>query len=92
MHKYFCRPETAFFPIINVVYFDQRTHACAKYFFDNFQAFFIVFDHVNACASMHMLVEIHNTSRRKSFNKGGNSNLQFPPIFQFPLVGCMLVL
>ena len=24
-------------------------------------AFFIVFDHVNACASMHSLVKIHNT-------------------------------
>ena len=27
---------------------------------DNFQAFVIVFDHVNACTSMHSLVEIHN--------------------------------
>ena len=25
------------------------------------QMFFIVFDHANACASMHSLVEIHNT-------------------------------
>ena len=31
-----------------------------KYFFDNFQAFFVVFNHANACASMHSLVEIHN--------------------------------
>ena len=31
-----------------------------KYFFDNFQGIFIVFDHMNACASMHSLVEIHN--------------------------------
>ena len=33
-----------------------------KYFFDNFWAFFIVFDHVNACASMQLLVKIHNKS------------------------------
>ena len=33
-----------------------------KYFFGNFQAFFIVFDHVNACASMRLLVKIHNSS------------------------------
>ena len=32
----------------------------SKYFFGNFQAFFILFDHVNACASMCLLVEIHN--------------------------------
>ena len=32
-----------------------------KYLFGNFQAFFIVFDHVNTCASMRLLVEIHNT-------------------------------
>ena len=25
------------------------------------KAFFIVFDHANACASMHSLVKIHNT-------------------------------
>ena len=35
-----------------------------SYFFDNFQAFFIVFDHVNACTSMHSLVEIHNNQNR----------------------------
>ena len=34
---------------------------CAHmYFFDNFQVIFIVFDHANACASMPLLVEIHN--------------------------------
>ena len=33
-----------------------------KYVFDYFEAFFIVFDHANAYASMHLLVEIHNTS------------------------------
>ena len=32
-----------------------------RYFFIHFQVFSIVFDHVNACASMHSLVEIHNT-------------------------------
>ena len=31
-----------------------------KYVFDYFQAFFIVFDNANTCASMHLLVEIHN--------------------------------
>ena len=30
------------------------------YFFHNFQMFFIVLDHANACASMHLLVKIHN--------------------------------
>ena len=73
------------FKLYIVVYFDQRTHACAyihmvennekhlkiikkvlfssyaqethvrltqeQYFFDNFQALFIVFEHVNACSS-----------------------------------------
>ena len=28
-----------------------------KYFFDHFQAFFIVFDHENTCPSMHSLVK-----------------------------------
>ena len=31
------------------------------YFFGNFQAFLIVFDHVNACPSMRLLVKIHNS-------------------------------
>ena len=31
-----------------------------KYIFDNFQVFFIAFDHVNACESMRSLVQIHN--------------------------------
>ena len=31
-----------------------------KNMFDYFKAFFIAFDHANACASMHSLVEIHN--------------------------------
>ena len=31
-----------------------------KYLFGNFQAFFIVFDHVNTCASMPLLIETHN--------------------------------
>ena len=31
-----------------------------KYFFDNFQTFFAVFNHANAYASMRSLVEIHN--------------------------------
>ena len=30
-------------------------------FFNNFWVFFIVFNHVNACASMGLLVKIHNT-------------------------------
>ena len=30
-------------------------------FFHNFQMFFIVFDHANACASMRSLVKIHNS-------------------------------
>ena len=32
-----------------------------KVLFNDFWMFFIVFDHANACASMHSLVEIHNT-------------------------------
>ena len=40
-----------------------------KYFFDNFQAIFIVFNHVNASASMRLLVEIHNTLTTHTLNK-----------------------
>ena len=36
-----------------------------KYNIDNFQAFFIVFDHAKAIASMHLLVEIHNNGSLK---------------------------
>ena len=36
-----------------------------KYVFDYFRAFFIVFDHVNACTSIRSLVELQN-----SFNQG----------------------
>ena len=32
-----------------------------RYFFHDFRMFSILFDHANACASMHSLVEIHNT-------------------------------
>ena len=32
-----------------------------RYFLTHFQVFLIVFDHVNACASMYLLVEIHNS-------------------------------
>ena len=31
------------------------------YSFHDFQMIFIVFDHANACSSMHLLVEIHKT-------------------------------
>ena len=31
-----------------------------KVLFVDFGMFFIVFNHVNACASMYLLVEIHN--------------------------------
>ena len=34
---------------------DTRLEIC-----DNFQAFFIILDHANPSASMHLLVEIHN--------------------------------
>ena len=30
------------------------------HFFDNFQVFFIVFDHVHACARLRLLVKINN--------------------------------
>ena len=38
-----------------------------KYVFDNFRAFFIIFDHENVCASMCTLVEIHITQIRERF-------------------------
>ena len=31
-----------------------------RYFFHDFWMFFIFFNHVNACANMHLLVKIHN--------------------------------
>ena len=31
-----------------------------KVLFHHFPMFFIIFDHANSCASMHLLVEIHN--------------------------------
>ena len=31
-----------------------------KYVFDNFRAFFIIFNHANTCASVRLLVKIHN--------------------------------
>ena len=40
-----------------------------KCFFDSFQAFYIAFDHVNACASMHTLVEIHNRKVNDTLRK-----------------------
>ena len=38
-----------------------------RYFFDHFPMFFIVFNHANACASMHLLVEIHNIQIKSNF-------------------------
>ena len=35
-------------------------HMMKKYVFDNFRALVFVFDHMNACASMHLLVKINN--------------------------------
>ena len=43
-----------------------------RYFFHNFLMFLIIFDHVNACASMSLLVEIHN-----------NCHLQMPLVKWF---------
>ena len=40
---------------------ESRAYDEKKYFFDNFQAFFVAFNHANACASMRLLVDIHNT-------------------------------
>ena len=40
---------------------------CKKYFFDNSVAFFIVFDHVNACVSMlRMRSLVINSAGKKS--------------------------
>ena len=40
---------------------ESLVHTMKKILFYNFQAFFIVFAYVNACASMRSLTEIHNT-------------------------------
>ena len=42
--------------------YTRETHVFASKvdFFNNFQAFLIVFNHVNACVSMHLLVKLHN--------------------------------
>ena len=37
------------------------------YFFDNFQAFITVFNQANACASMGLVVEIHNIWGSEAF-------------------------
>ena len=57
-----------------------------KYVFDNFRAFFIVFDHANACPRMQLLVEIHNT--RLTFNRrNGLKNKSMARIFSFEIWG-----
>ena len=48
-------------PLVVCSYVSLSCVQWKKYFFYNFQAFFIVFAHVNACASMRSLTEIHNT-------------------------------
>ena len=44
-----------------VIYISYKLDLRNKHFFDEFQAFFVVFNHANSCASMRLLVEIHNT-------------------------------
>ena len=39
---------------------DTQKLVAPERFSDHFQAFFIIFDHVNACPSRRSLVEIHN--------------------------------
>ena len=38
-----------------------------RYFFHHFRMFFIVFNHVNACASMYSLVKVHNSQSLSNF-------------------------
>ena len=38
-----------------------------KVLFHHFPMFFIIFDHANSCASMHLLVEIHNKRERRCY-------------------------
>ena len=38
-----------------------------KYVINNFRAFFIIFNHANACASMCLLVKIHNRQTSSIF-------------------------
>ena len=45
-----------------------------RYYFHDFQMFFIIFGHANACASMHLLVEIHNKWDLKSYSCPGPAN------------------
>ena len=46
-----------------------------KYFFNHFQIFLVIFDHANACASMRLLVEIHNTKNHAPFKVQDISNI-----------------
>ena len=43
-----------------VLHLDNRLYMMKKYFFDDFQAFFIVCDYANVCPAKHLLVKIHN--------------------------------
>ena len=61
-----------------------------KVFFTHFRVFLIVFDHVNACASMHCLVEIHNKGVKETthpkvyFTNQDKQNLRGPQSVFFP--------
>ena len=66
-----------------VVYFDQRTHSSSIMYFKylHFQVFLIIFDHVNACPSMHSLVEKHNIPANLQLGKLRQSNSRLNWVF-----------
>ena len=49
-----------FFHVLAWALRDSLVHTMKRVLFGNFQAFFFVFNHVNTCARMRLLVEIHN--------------------------------
>ena len=52
--------QTFFFVFLREPYLSLSCAWWKRYFLTHFQVFLIVFDHGNACTSMHSLVEIHN--------------------------------
>ena len=65
---------TFFFMFLCEPYVSLSCVQWKKYLFGNFLAFFIVFYHVNACASMRSLVEIHNRQMNWEYTYQSTSN------------------
>ena len=55
-----CWPTNFFLCFSSWAFHEPLVCMMEKVLFHYFQMFFIVFNHANACASMHLLVEIHN--------------------------------